>query len=429
MAAGSAAKLALLGGRQAVTIQEPEQWRAPLDREIELCTQVIRDRAFSQTNDGLPLELERRFGDMVGAKFCLSQNNGTSTLLAAYFAVGVGPGDEVITPSYGWICTFAPALLLGARVVFCEVDPDTLLADPADTERRITPRTKAICVPHLFGNVCDMDAILAIGRKHGVPIIEDCSHSHGAEWDGRPIGSLGDVGCFSMQGSAPGGKPVAAGEGGVVVTGNRRYYERILIMGHVNRKGMMEELTDPQYAALGKSGLAMVKLRPSALSMAVGLASLETVQHRSQRIWGHYLQLEEGLEDVPGVRMAGRYARAQPGGFYGNFRGIYDPQELGGLPADRFVEAVCAEGAPLEGRMYPLWHLEPPFARGMAFYDDGRGPLTGDYKGYRPGDLPVSERVHPCVIAFQALIEPKEGFIEQYVAAIQKVADNHTQLL
>lgn len=424
----SAKDLALLGGPKAVTIQNPEQWCPPIDREIELCTEVIRERAFSQTNEGIPGEFERGFKELVGTEFCLSQNNGTSTLLAAYFAVGVGPGDEIITPSYGWICTFGPSMLLGARPVFCEMDPDTLLADPEDIERRLTPCTKAICVPHLFGNVCDMDRILAVGRKHGIPVIEDCSHSHGARWDGQPIGSLGDIGCFSMQGASPGGKPVAGGEAGVIATNHRRYYERILVMGHLNRSGMVNELTDPNYKAIGSTGFSLVKFRPSALSMAIGLASLETVQYRNKRIWEYYLQIEDGLKGVPGVRVASRYPKAQPGGFYGNFRGIYNPDELGGLPVDTFIEAVNAEGAPLRGRSYPLWHLNPLFAEGLPLHDDGRGPLTGNYQGYKRGDLPVTEEVHPRILAFPTLIEPREGYIEQYVGAIRKVVENYKSL-
>lgn len=343
--------------------------------------------------------------------------------------MSLGPGDEVITPSYGWICTFGPAMLLGARPIFCEIDPDTLLADPEDIERRITPRTKAICVPHLFGNVCDMDRILAVGRTYGIPVIEDCSHSHGAQWDGKPIGSLGDIGCFSMQGGTPRGKPISGGEAGVIVTNNRHYYERILVMGHFNRVGIVDELTDPSYKTLGSTGFALAKFRPNALSMAIGLASLETVEYRSRCIRENYLQMKEGLKEVPGVRLVSCYPKAQPGGFYGNFRGIYTPEELGGLPVERFIQAVNAEGASLGGRTYPLWHLHPLFAQGMPFYDDGRGPLTGDYTGYRPGDLPITEEVYSRILAFPALIEPQKGYIEQYVGAIRKVVENYKQLL
>ncbi len=424
----SSATLALLGGAKTVTIENPEQWRPPIEREIELCTQIIRERSFSATNSGVPAQFEQGFKELVGTEFCLSQNNGTSTLLAAYFAVGVGPGDEVITPSYGWICTFGPLFVLGARPIFCEIDPYSTLADPNDIEKRITTKTKAICIPHLFGNVFDLDRVLTIGKKHNIPIIEDCSHSHCAQWDGKNVGSLGDVGCFSMQGGLPGGKPVAGGEAGVVVTNNRDYYERILVMGHLNRRGILDELTDPDYKSIGSTGFAMVKFRPNALSMALGLVALESVKYRSERIWENYQKIEEGLKGLP-LRLAGRYPKAKPGGFHAQFRGIYSPDELDGLSARKFIEAINAEGATLGGNMYPLWHLNPIFAKKLPIYRDGRGPLSDDYRAYKQGDLPITEKIHPNIISFPALMEPKEGYMEQYITAIRKVVDNYKQLL
>jgi len=422
-------QLAILGGPKAVTIEDYEQWQPPIDREIELCTRVIRDRAYSQTNSGIPAEFERRFREFVGAEFCLSQNNGTSALLAAYFAVGVGPDDEVIVPTYTWVCSFSPATLLGARPVFCDIDPPTLLMDPADVERRITDRTRAICVVHLFGNVCDMDAIMTIARKHDIPVIEDASHSTGATWGGKQVGTIGDVGCFSMQGAVPWGKPIPGGEGGVVVTNNRHYYERILMFGHLNRTGMADEITEPQFRNIAAIGFACLKLRAHALACAIGIAGMETVEYRNRRLRENVAAIYRGLEGVPGVHPPARYPKAEWAGFYGNPHGIYQPDELGGLPAERFIEALAAEGAPTGGRCYPLYHLEPPYAEGMPFYDDGRGPLTGDYRGYRRGDFPQAEEVHPRIIAFPAPIDPKEGFIEQYCAAVAKVAANYQALL
>jgi len=164
--------LALLGGPRACDFDRVELWEPDYDREIELCGQIIRERAFSSTGHPIALEFEHKFRDLVaGTEHVLPQNNGTSTLLAAYFAAGVGPGDEIICPTYTWICSFAPAMVLGATPVFCDLDPETLCLDPADLPRWITPRTKAICVPHLFGNVCDLGPILEIGKAHGIAVI------------------------------------------------------------------------------------------------------------------------------------------------------------------------------------------------------------------------------------------------------------------
>jgi perosamine synthetase len=140
--------------------------------------------------------------------------------------LGIGPGDEVICPSYTWINTIGPALLLGARPVFCESDPDSLLIDPEDILRRITPQTRAIVAVHLWGNVCDMDALTAIGREKDIPIVEDCSHAPGATFRGLPIGRFGRAACWSLQGS----KPISAGEGGMLATDDDNVFSRACLI-------------------------------------------------------------------------------------------------------------------------------------------------------------------------------------------------------
>jgi dTDP-4-amino-4,6-dideoxygalactose transaminase len=124
--------------------------------------------------------------------------NGTATLHSAYFAVGVGPGKEVIVPSYTWHATATPVLQCGATPVFCDIDPRSLNADPDDIERRITERTQAICVVHVWGNPAEMDRIMEIANRYKIKVIEDCWHAHGAVYKGKSVGAWGDIGCFSL---------------------------------------------------------------------------------------------------------------------------------------------------------------------------------------------------------------------------------------
>ncbi|MFQ6097669.1 MAG: DegT/DnrJ/EryC1/StrS family aminotransferase, partial [Armatimonadota bacterium] len=366
-----------------------------------------------------------------GTEFVLPQNNGTSTLLAGYFGAGVGPGDEVITPTYNWLCSFGPAMLLGARPVFCDIDPETLCLDPADLPNRLTERTKAICVPHLFGAVCDMDPILEFAREHDLKVIEDCSHSHGAKYDGRLIGSLGDVGCFSMQGSAPAGKPVAAGEGGVLATNDRHIYERILAMGHLNRHNIAEELTHPPLNRLTRAGWAMVKFRVTNISLCIATVALDSLEYRNRRIQENYTRLLELIADVECLRPIKEYPKAENRGYYGHMRIIYVPGACDGLPAERFQEAVRAEGAPLAGRNYDSYHMTPPFDTGMAFYDDGRGPISPSqgYVPQPPGSLPNAEAVIPNILSLPTMIDPPEGYVEAFAEAIRKVYRHYGDLL
>ena len=147
------------------------------------------------------------------------------------FGVGVGPGDEVICPTYTWMGSITPALALMATPVFCEVDPRTLLIDVADVRKRITSRTKAIVAVHLWGNVCDMDALMALSAEAGIAVIEDCSHAHGASYKGIPCGSISQAGAWSLQGN----KSVSGGEGGMFATNDIAVFERACLLGQVNR--------------------------------------------------------------------------------------------------------------------------------------------------------------------------------------------------
>jgi dTDP-4-amino-4,6-dideoxygalactose transaminase len=418
--ATAAQRLAVLGGPPAVTAGPAERWRPPVERELELVSGLLRARFLSGAGSGFVREVEEEFRATLGVKHCASQNNGTSTLWAAYFAAGVGPGDEVLHPAFTWICSIAPAVHLGARPVFCEIDPRTLVIDPADVARRITPRTRAISVVHLFGNPCDMDAIMAVARRHRLAVIEDCSHAHGATYKGRPVGTLGDVGCFSLQGGNPGGKAVAGGEGGFVATDDDRLWERVMAFGHLNRAGLQDEYVSPEYRRLGPTGLGL-KFRAHPLALALAKASLETLAERNERLRANAAVLRDALARLPGLTPVATYPGAQMGGFYGGLKGLYDPAALGGLPLDRFVAAMRAEGAPMHGRAYDLTHLLPVFAEGFDLYGGGRGPLAGDYRGYRPGDLPVTEAVHPRIVSFPALIDPAPGYLDQYVGALEKV--------
>lgn len=393
---------------------------APVDDHWQQMTEQEAQAAYRMTlanelSGGTPTvrEFEEEFRRLCQTKHGISVFNGSSALYAAYFGVGLGPGDEVICPSYTWICTIGPALLLGARPVFCEIDPQTLLVDPEDIRRRITPRTRAIVAVHLWGWVCDMDAIMAIGREHGIPVIEDCSHAHGARYKGTPVGGIGDVGAFSLQGS----KPVSAGEGGMIVSNNDEYFERAVLVSQCNRAAGLDLVT-PHYAEYQPLGLGM-KFRSHPLGIGIALVQLRRLDklNAGRRKWVE--TVEAGLADVPCLRPLRRYEGAEPAGFYG-FPVTYDPRELGGLPRERLLEALNAAGARAGGSGYPLLHLLPLFARGFDIFTRNRGPLSGDYPGYKAGDLPATEDAHQRMVFLRMATDPEPGLAERYVEAIKQ---------
>src|SRR6476469_3837 len=170
---------------------------------------------------------EEEFAAWTGSRHAIAVNSGTSALHLALLAAGVGPGDEVITVPFTFVATAAAVWYTGAKPVFVDVDPESYCMDSARIEEAITPRTRAILPVHLYGQAADMDAISAIARRHGLPVVEDAAQAHGAEYRGRRCGSIGEMGCFSFY---PGKNLGAYGEGGMVTTNDPEFARQIRIL-------------------------------------------------------------------------------------------------------------------------------------------------------------------------------------------------------
>jgi dTDP-4-amino-4,6-dideoxygalactose transaminase len=171
--------------------------------------------------------LESEIADFCGTPHAVGCASGTDALILSLRALGIGPGDEVVTPSYSFFASASCAHLVGAEPVFCDILPDTYNLDPELLEAAITPRTKAVIVVHLFGQCADMEPISAICKKHGLPLIEDAAQSLGAEWNGRRAGSMGDLGCFSF---FPSKNLGAAGDGGMVTCRDDALADRVRLL-------------------------------------------------------------------------------------------------------------------------------------------------------------------------------------------------------
>jgi dTDP-4-amino-4,6-dideoxygalactose transaminase len=168
--------------------------------------------------------LEDEIADYVGTQHAVALNSGTDALHLALRALGIGPGDEVITTPFTFVATTEAIGMVGATPVFADIDPRTFNLDPRSIERAVTPRTRAILPVHLYGLMSGMDEVLAIAGRHGLPVVEDCAQAIGAHWDGRPAGSLGTIGCFSF---FPSKNLGAYGDGGMLVTGDARIAARV----------------------------------------------------------------------------------------------------------------------------------------------------------------------------------------------------------
>jgi dTDP-4-amino-4,6-dideoxygalactose transaminase len=173
------------------------------------------------------VELEERVAALSGCKYGVGVSSGTDAILAALMAMEIGAGDEVIVPSFTFFATAGCVTRVGATPVFVDIDPRTYNIDPGRLERAITPKTKTIIPVHLFGQMCDMDAIMEIAQRHNLPVIEDAAQAISASYKGRKAGSIGTVGCLSFY---PTKNLGGAGDGGMLVTNDAALYERLLVM-------------------------------------------------------------------------------------------------------------------------------------------------------------------------------------------------------
>ncbi len=197
-------------------------WRFD-ERERKYIEEVLSSGFASGTSGNMNTRLEAAFASRFGRKFAITFNSGTTTLHASLVAMGVGYGDEVIVTPLTVISCMNAILYCNAVPVFADVDPDTFLIDPADVERKITPRTKAIMVVHLYGQVCDMDRIMGIARKHNLKVLEDCAQCYLGTWSDRIGGTIGEVGSWSFENS----KHLTTGDGGIIACDDEDLADRI----------------------------------------------------------------------------------------------------------------------------------------------------------------------------------------------------------
>jgi dTDP-4-amino-4,6-dideoxygalactose transaminase len=397
-------------------LPELDRWQQISEDEVAMAADMVRRNELS---GGTPVvrEFERIWREWIGTKFAVSVVNGTSALYSAFFGLGVGPGDEVICPINTWICTIAPALMLGAKPVFCDIDPETLMIDPVDLRAKITPKTRCICAVHLWGNICDMDAVMAVSRETGIPVVEDCSHAHGAQYKGKMCGAIGHAGAWSLQGS----KPISAGEGGMLTTDDVDAFERACLVGQVNRIAGID-LVGARYEELQPLGLGM-KFRAHPLGIGIAMVQWKKLPELNRRRAAYFGEVEAGLAHIPGLRPLKVYEGAERAGFYG-FPVIHEPEKMGGISTDDFVKAVNDRGLKVNRSVYPNLHDLPLFIKGFDIFTRNRGPLCASegYTGYRQGDFPNAELAKQRTIFLPVLSDPVPGAAQMILETLRQAA-------
>jgi len=415
-------ELAIFGGPRAVRTEYKESWRQVRRSDLKPILAAARDDINTEAKGEGPIaEFERQFAQLTGSSYALAMNSGTAALHSAYFALGVKPGTEVIVPGYTFFATAAPILQCGGRPVFCDVDPETLVADPDDVERRVTLGTRAICVVHLWGNPARMDRFVEIARRHNLGLIEDCSHAHGAVYRGRPVGSWGDIGCFSLQGP----KAVSGGEGGIAVTDNPVLFDRMLALGHYGRlkAGQAKNTFDTDYLSLG------VKYRPHLYGILLAIGSLSRLQELNRRRQRNYDILCEELADCEAIQPIKTTPEAVRGGFL-EFIVRYTPEKAGNWKSSEFLQAAQAEGVPISKERYArLGKSKRMLSETPIFTTLDSSELGGYMEASRApdnsqvqGDLPVVRSLAGRLLTLPPFTKVPERFVRECAAALRKVA-------
>jgi dTDP-4-amino-4,6-dideoxygalactose transaminase len=342
--------LAIDGGHPVRTLDFPS-WPVWDDREEKLLLEVLHSGQWGILNGGKVAEFERQFSALVGAQRTLCVTSGTSALEIALRALGIGPDDEVITTPYSFVATPSAAFLTGAKPVFVDIDPGTYLLDPAQVEAAITERTVAVMPVHVAGCPADIDGMLEIARKHDLYLIEDACQAWGAEWNGQPVGALGDLGCFSFQAS----KNINAGEGGAIVTNNEELAERCWSLHNVGR---IRTGAWYQHEFLGWN------YRITEWQGAILLAQLSRLAEHMALREDNASYLSARLGEIHGLDPAQVDPRVTRHAWH-LYMMTYDPGAFGGWPCDRFVAALSAEGIPCSPGYRPLNQM-PALRRALA---------------------------------------------------------------
>ncbi len=260
------------------------------EKEVEYATDAARNGWGEQCYDYI-YRFEGAFKQHLGVDYAIATSSGTGALHMGLAALDIGPGDEVIMADTNWIASAAPITYLGATPVFVDVLPDSWCIDPALIEAAITPRTKAIMAVHLYGNLCEMNAIMAIGEKHGIPVIEDAAEALGSVYHGKRAGSIAKFGAFSFHGT----KTITTGEGGMFVTNDAELYKRVFTLSnHGRARGHVKQFW---------AEMVGFKYKLSNIQAAIGCAQVERIDEltsRKREILAYY---KERLSGLPGLSM------------------------------------------------------------------------------------------------------------------------------
>jgi len=409
-------KLAINGGpAEAAGLREKiPRWPVFSEGDKEALLEVLESRRWCRLYMGSKVEMfEKSFAEYHNAKYGIAVANGTVALELALKTVGVGYGDEVIVPAVTFIATASAVTEVGAVPVFADIELETATMSPESLRESITKRTKAVIVVHYGGYPANFDEILPIVKRNNLFLIEDSAHAHGTEWKGRKVGAIGDMGGFSFQES----KSLTAGEGGITLTNDDALADRARLIHNigrvVGRPGYEHHILSSNYRMTEFQGALL-------LSRLKSLPEEVETKHSN----GDYLASK--LKKIGGVEPLKRDPRITKRGYY-FFVLKYDPEGFNGLPKDKFLKALHAEGVPAgTGYGMPLYK-QPAFKKEKLEGIIPKGVETPDYESLH---LPNSEEFtsKEITLPHQILLGDREA-LDMIISSIEKIKANINELL
>lgn len=416
-------RLAIHGGTPLVAAGQQQAWPRILPEDKAAVLAVLDRGIVGGAEAPEAVGLQEEFAAYVGARHCLGTNSGTAALHLALLALGIQPGDEVITSAFSFSASALAILHALAIPVFADIRPDTYTLDPAQVESLIGPRTRAIMPVHIHGLPADLDQIFAIAARHGLAVIEDACQAHGATYQGRRVGPLGRCGAFSLNYT----KSLPGGEGGLFVTNDDELAQRAnmyRIFGE-RSSNLDDELFRPYHSyAIGWN------YRSQELPAAFARSQLHRLDEANARAARNAARLTAGLDGLKGVQPP--HVPADRTHVFQKYRLRLHPEELGVTAdaitvRDRVLLALRAEGVEAV-----LWHTTPlpayPVFQQRAGYGGGfpwTVPPAGRPISYDPAAYPQATRLLDCSILLGSERHPlcaqDESLMDDYVAAFHKV--------
>lgn len=364
-------------------------------------------------------EFERDWTDFFGVKHAVTVNSNTSGLIAAVGAIGIEPGDEVIVSPWTMSASATAIVVWNAIPVFADIEDETFNLDPVSIERNITPRTRAIMVTDIFGHAADMDAIMAIAGRHKLKVIEDCAQAPAARYRGRYVGTIADIGVYSLNYH----KHIHTGEGGVCVTNDPAMAERLqLIRNHAEAVVAGKGVEDI-------SNMIGFNFRMTEIEAAIGIEQLKKLKSLTEARTNQAACLDAGLRGLRGLRTS--VVKPDCSHVYYVYPLVYDDTQTG-VPREQVVKALRAEGVPASMGYLNL-HLLPMYQKRIAHGRNGFPWTSSVYQGavsYAKGICPVAEDLHDrrYIGMSMCLFDYTAQDIDLLISAFRKVWGNLDRL-